>query len=316
MTKLIVGVDGGGSKTVALVADRSGAVLGRASAATSNYHNVGAERALAALDVVICNALAAAGADETALGAACLGLAGVDRPADRALFDSWAARRWPGLPVTICNDAELVLAAGTPDGHGLALICGTGTIALGRRADGRRGRSSGWGYVLDDEGSGYAIGVAGLRAVVRASDGRGPATALTAALLAAWQITEVAALLPLVYQTPHPTAAIAALSTAVAQAAEAGDAVAQHIMAATYAELAQSLVATARQLELGGPVPCAVAGGVALHTAALIPAVIAATAKLGLHLAPVTAVAEPALGALRLAQQLLASQDDTLPTDR
>ena len=131
-----------------------------------------------------------------------LGLAGVDRPEDRALFEGWAAGRFGGAPVVIANDAELVLAAGTPDGWGIALISGTGSIVFGRSPHGEMARAGGWGHILGDEGSGYAIGVEALRAVMRAFDGRGPATALTDAVLLHWSLKTPPDLVGRVYRDP------------------------------------------------------------------------------------------------------------------
>ena len=116
MSKLLLGLDGGGSKTLALLAGADGSVLGRGIAGASNYQNIGEIAAWAALGAAIAAAFADAGLEPSDVAAVGLGLAGVDRPEDRALFEGWAAERFGGAPVVIANDAELVLAAGTPDG--------------------------------------------------------------------------------------------------------------------------------------------------------------------------------------------------------
>ena len=162
MRELLLGLDGGGSKTLALLADAEGRVIGRGIAGASNYQNIGETAAWAALDTAIAAAFADAGLEPSAVAAVGLGLAGVDRPEDRALFEGWAARRFGGAPVVIANDAELVLAAGTPDGWGIALISGTGSIVFGRSPQGEMARAGGWGHIMGDEGSGYAIGVEAL----------------------------------------------------------------------------------------------------------------------------------------------------------
>ena len=73
--------------------------------------------------------------------------------------------------------------AGAPSGPALALICGTGSIVYGRTVTGELLRAGGWGYLFGDEGSGYAIGIAALRAVMRAYDGRGRETLLSELVL-------------------------------------------------------------------------------------------------------------------------------------
>ena len=188
MRELLLGLDGGGSKTLALLTDAAGHVVGRGMAGASNYQNIGEIAAWAALDPAIAAAFADAASQPSAVAAVGLGLAGVDRPEDRALFEGWAAKRFGGAPVVIANDAELVLAAGTPDGWGIALISGTGSIVFGRSPQGEMARAGGWGHIMSDEGSGYAIGVEALRAVMAPFDGRGPATALTDAVLAHWSL--------------------------------------------------------------------------------------------------------------------------------
>jgi len=184
----LIGVDGGGSKTVALLSDSDGRLLGLGTGGPSNYHVTGMQAAGAALTQSVRAAFANAGLEPCSPRAICLGLSGVDRPADQAEIQAWLDAEMPGTQAVIVNDAELVLAAGTPAGWGVALICGTGSIAYGRTQEGRTARAGGWGYLLGDEGSGYAIGLAALRAVVRASDGRAPHTRLTHSILEYWSL--------------------------------------------------------------------------------------------------------------------------------
>lgn len=302
---LVLGLDGGGSKTLALLADAAGRVLGRGTAGSSNYQNVGAEAAWAALDRAITAAFADAGlppAPPTAIG---LGLAGVDRPEDRLLFEGWAAERFVGAPVIIANDAELVLAAGTPDDWGIALISGTGSIVFGRHPSGEMARAGGWGHILGDEGSGYAIGTAALRAVMCAFDGRGPDTALTASVLAHWSLAEPPDLVGRVYRADVDAADIAGLARLVDAAAGVGDAVALGILRDAGRDLAVTAQAVVRRLGLPQPTPCAIAGGVIVRGEQVRAAFLAAAAELGLRLDPITPVTEPARGALRLARALL-----------
>ena len=112
--QLVLGIDGGGSKTTALLAELSGATLGRGVAGASNFQAIGHAAAEAALAEAAAAAFAAANLSPQPLTAICLGLAGVDRPHERAHFHAWATARFPGAVVRIVNDAELVLAAGTP----------------------------------------------------------------------------------------------------------------------------------------------------------------------------------------------------------
>ncbi len=303
---LLLGLDGGGSKTLALLADASGNVLGRGTAGSSNYQNIGPEAAWAALDEAIAAASAAAGIAAAVPTAVCLGLAGVDRAEDRELFESWAAVRFGGAPVVIANDAELVLAAGTPDGWGIALISGTGSIVFGRNRSGQLARAGGWGHIMGDEGSGYAIGAAALRAILWAFDGRGPETALAASVLAHWSLASPTDLVGQVYREHSSTAEIAGLAALVDQAASDGDEVARTILARAGRELAVTVEAVARRLDMatGAPLPCALAGGAIVRGRSLRAAFLVAAADVGLWLEPITPVSEPAQGAIRLARSL------------
>ncbi len=306
-TQFILGVDGGGSKTMALLSDSAGQVMGRGVAGPSNQQVVGFERACAAVESAIMAAFADAQCEPQPVAAICLGLAGVDRPEDHQRFNAWANTCWPAVKLTIANDATLVLAAGTPDGWGLALVSGTGSISYGRDAQGRYARAGGWGYLLGDEGSSYAIGLAALQAVTRAADGRAAPTMLTDVVLNHWELSTPQALIGHVYGGQLAPITIAGLAMLVEETAAAGDAVAQAIIAQACHESALALQAVARQLELPTPTPCALAGGLLLNRPRIATGVLQAAADLQLVLDPVTLVAEPALGAVRIAARLCES---------
>lgn len=310
---LLLGIDAGGTKTQAVLALPGGQVLARGQAGPANYQSAGRAAALAALDAAAAEALAAAGLESHQVQAVCLGAAGVDRPEDRGAFDDWAASAFPRARRRIANDAIIVLYAGTPEGWGLAMISGTGSIAYGRHPSGQLARAGGWGYLLGDEGSGYAIGLAALRAATRAADGRGPRTCLLPDLLAHWELADPTRLVRKVYGEPGGAAAraeIARLARLVERAAAEGDPTAAAILAAAGDELAQAAAAVAAQLAAmpglpPGPLPCALTGGVLVQGQQVRAAFTAAAAARGLHLAPVTLVPEPVLGAVRLAGELL-----------
>ena len=301
--ELVLGVDGGGTRTVAFLATRreSGwTVLGRGEAGPSNRQAVGTSAALAALDEATGQAFAAAGRKRCAVNAACLGLAGAGRPGDQEIVREWAARAHLAASVQVIEDAALLLAAGTPDGWGVAVVAGTGSMAFSRSADGRTARSGGWGPLLGDEGSGYAIALAGLRAATRAADGRAPVTLLTDRLLAAYGLARPEEFIGAVYRGGD-RAALAALAPVVLEAAEAGDAAAEEIIREAAAELASATAAAARQLDLGATFPVAVAGGLLVASTGYRERFLAALTARGLTANPVALVTDPAEGAVRLA---------------
>lgn len=306
---MLLGIDGGGSKTMALLANQEGLVIGRGYAGASNYQAVGAAAAFAELKHAADVACAGAGRDIVAPAAVCLGLAGAGRPGDKALIRTWAAQQWPNAAITVVSDAELVLAVGTPQGWGAALICGTGSIAIGRDQVGNTARAGGWGYLFGDEGSGYAIGSAALRAVACAADKRGPATELTGTLLSHWSLRTPAELIARVYGEKPTNREIADLALLVVQAAAAGDEVSKGIIAQAGDQLAQTIAAVIYQLKLLPPVPCALAGGLITNAPNVARQITIAAEHRSLALAPVTLVDEPARGAIIFAKQMLDRRD-------
>ena len=168
----LLAVDGGGASTEAWLTDSDGQVVGRGEAGPSNAKAVGLEVARANLHRAISEAFSSAGSIQEPADLACFGLAGFDRPDDEDVINGWSeCTRWT-RKVILVNDGDMVLAAGTPEGYGVGLIAATGSIAVGRTRSGATARAGGWGHLMGDEGSGYAVALAGLRRVARLADGR------------------------------------------------------------------------------------------------------------------------------------------------
>ena len=305
-TNLVVGVDGGGSTTLAVVARKdNGTVLGRGVGGPSNIQAVGVAAGLAALDAAIGDAFRNAGLPRGRVAAACLGLAGVDWQGGLDVVRGWADRIGLANNVSVANDSTLLLAAGTPDGWGLAVVCGTGSIAFARTADGRDGRCGGWGYLLGDEGSGFQIAVAALRAACRDYDRCGLPTALTLLLPERMGLSDPPAMIDAVYRGPWDRAAISGLAPVVFRAAADGDPVATWIVRREAAALAKTAAGAARNVGLlGSPVPVALAGGVVLENESYRAMLLEAMAAEGVVLGAVEVVEEPVVGAVTLARKM------------
>jgi N-acetylglucosamine kinase-like BadF-type ATPase len=266
---------------------------------------LGLPAALESLDRAVDEALSEARVARAPVAAACVALAGADRETVRNPLREWARKRRLAESLEFVHDALPILAAGTSAGWGIALIAGTGSFAFGRNAAGRSARCGGWGYLFGDEGSGYAIGLAGLRAVSHAADGRGPPTTLLAALLQRLKVAQPLDLIPAVYRSATDRSAIASLAEVVLDAAAAGDVAAQKIVGDAVGELAEMVAALAETLELSlAPFPLALGGGVLLHSQLLRARVRESLAARGLTADPVACVPEPVLGAVRLARDL------------
>jgi N-acetylglucosamine kinase-like BadF-type ATPase len=154
--------------------------------------------------------------------------------------------------VLVVNDALIALVAGARDAPGIVIIAGTGSIVYGRNADGEAARAGGWGHIIGDEGSGYWIGREALAAVMRAADGRGPATGLTAEVKSHFGVSDESRLPRIVYDRELPRMNVAALGPIVQHAAEHGDAVATRILERGAEELAQGALSVVTRLEMRG----------------------------------------------------------------
>jgi N-acetylglucosamine kinase-like BadF-type ATPase len=254
------------------------------------------------LDRAVAAALADAHVAPGPLAAAVLALAGSDRERNQEAVKRWAEKRQLARSVRIVHDAVPVLAAGSPEGWGIALVAGTGSFAFGQSREGRSCRAGGWGFLFGDEGSGYAIAVAGLRAAAQAADGRGPATRLLGAFLEHLQLPSPEALIPIVYRIAGDRAAVAALAEVVLKTAGQNDATARELLDQAARDLAQLVAAVARRLGLAGAAfPLAFSGGVLVNSTRLQICLASYLAELGLRPDPVVHVAAPVAGAVKLA---------------
>jgi N-acetylglucosamine kinase-like BadF-type ATPase len=288
------------------VADAAtGTVLGRGAAGPSNIRSVGVVAAAAELDAAVGRAFRAANLPRARVGAACLGLAGVGRPDGRDAVQSWAELDGLADAVSVVPDAALLFAAGTPDGWGLAVIAGTGSIALAKSPAGEVCRAGGWGHLLGDGGSGFQIVVSALRACCHAVDGCGPATCLVDRFVAEMNVTTPADLVSAVYSGAWDRAALAALAPVVLETA-AADEVAARVVAEQADELARTAAAAVASAGLPtGRLPLALTGGVLLNSETFRAGFLAALRKRGIDTDPVRTVDDPAVGAITLARGLL-----------
>jgi N-acetylglucosamine kinase-like BadF-type ATPase len=296
-----MGIDGGGSRTVAVVVDDKLQELGRGQAGPANYHNVGLESLRRTLWIAADQACKGAGCTFGDLLGLCCGLAGAGRPEDRDILRRVVSEVIPIAPLILTHDAEIGLVGGTGRREGVVLTCGTGTMAYGVNASGRDARAGGWGPTLGDEGSGYWIGLRGLRAAVRGYDRRAPATILGVRILAVLGLSQMEELVGWVRERGHVDE-IAALAPVVGECARDGDHVAQAILRQAGSEVAGLALAVLQELGMErDPCEIVLVGGTFRHQPLVVQALredLARSVTLA-HLA--WPRREPVLGAALLA---------------
>jgi N-acetylglucosamine kinase-like BadF-type ATPase len=295
----VLGIDAGGTKTVCLLADDEGNVLGEARAGGANLQTAGELEVEKVLHHVM---EAAAGVHDVSPAAICLGIAGVDREDDAEAVRGIMRRIGFKARTLVVNDALVALVAGAGDTAGVVIVAGTGSIAYGHNGKGRAARAGGWGYLLGDEGSGFWIGRRALSAVVRHADGRGPSTELTGMILDHLHIATPADLIHETYYRDLRRNAVAGLASLVQRAHAGGDAVASEILQRASVELAAAAASVAAQLGMrGAEFPFVLAGGMF----SVVPWLTSDLARRLLEIAPRSHVepltVEPAVGAVRLA---------------
>ncbi len=296
---LLLGVDGGNTKTIALVARPDGTVVGTGRlVACSDPYAVGMDRALVVINAAADAALADAAPGGSPVRAAAFSLAGADWPEDTAALESALRSRWPEARVV--NDAIGALRAGIPSGPGVAIAIGTGAATGARGADGTVWHTSFW---QEPQGA-RELGVKTLQAVTRSALGLGPRTALTEQVLARvgeGSVEEV--LRRFTTRGPDRWHEPALLAPVLLDAAEAGDETAVAIVSEQGRALGRYGLAAARRVGIvDGPWDLALMGGVLRHPGRLLrDTIIAAVQEGAPRVRPVTPVLEPAAGALLLA---------------
>ena len=261
MTVIVVGVDGGGSKTRVVIADDRGHELGTMDAPPSAVRP--GEEALSA-DVIaqaVGAALAGIGMSHVRPRALCAGVAGTGREPEREALWRALVECDVADETVVHTDAAIALDDAFGDGSGILLIAGTGSIAFGRGPTGRTTRAGGWGPVIGDEGGGAWIGRQALGIVAAATDGREPDTALVGAIRTACDVDEVAGLVA--WAARATPADLARLVGTVVATADAGDLRANALITLAVEELVLHVRAVARELfgDERAACPVALTGG-------------------------------------------------------
>jgi len=228
----VLGIDGGGTKTTALVTDGNGTVYMKAITGGSNPNTMSSK----AFEIVISGLLLQLKIQNIELydqiSVCFAGMAGVGESGRDVEVARLLGKYLPqDIKIIVKNDAFNALYSGTLGETGIVQIAGTGSITFGVNDELKMVRSGGWGYLFDDEGSGFHLGNEALRAVFKELDQRGPSTSLTTAFLKYFDVNSVPDIIGIVYGQEHSRSIIAPLSRLVVDAAMADDEVAKTIIA-------------------------------------------------------------------------------------
>ena len=298
---LFLGIDAGGTKTVALLVDRTGRVLGAGRAAACNiYGDVNAS--LGELDLAVSEALKSTGSSPDRLAATCLSATGADWSEDFALLEQSLKDRGYGR-LHVVNDAMGALRAGSPDGTGVVVVCGTAAGIGAKSQAGNQWHSSFW---QEPEGA-QQLGRAALRAVYRAELELDPATSLRAALLEHHGFKTVETMLHAHTARDRRDAQdVGRLARVLLNEAECGDATARRIVLEHGMSLGDYAIVAARKVGLlTTSFPVVTAGGVMRHASPLISdALLARVREVSPDAYLIRSPLEPVAGAAMLALEL------------
>ena len=304
MSRYVLGLDGGGTKTVAVLVEDSGRVLARAQGDSSNYQVIGGEKLGQVIRDVTEEILHQANLKGQQLDHLYAGLAGAGRPADREAIHSIITRQNLARTVTVDTDAAAALSGAFAGGPGIIVISGTGAICFGKSSSDVVYRCGGWGYLLGDEGSGYYIGQQAIMAALKDLDGRGMATSLRAMIEQKYSLSSIDLIISQIYSGKIDRSEIAGLTPAVFAEYEKGDNASQIIIETAGCEIGKIVAAVSRRMGLAGEqAQVALIGSVFKQRHILLPFMEKEALKVVARVDFIDPMFEPAIGSAVLALQ-------------
>lgn len=249
---IVIGIDGGGTKTKALLADELGHVYGTALAGPTNPNSLNRQELEKTIRFIFSQLQKAAPNEFNNVEFCYLGMAGVGEGKTRNALHYIVEEVCNDFAFNyeLDNDGVNALFAGTFGKPGMVLVSGTGSIAYGLSRTDEFYRVGGWGYLFDDLGSGYDLGKKALQAVFQAYDGRGKKTKLSRLLLNHFNVESVPEIVPLVFKSDSPRSVIAPLSQLVMDGYDVKDDVSVKLIEETSYELANIIIAMQRKLNI------------------------------------------------------------------
>jgi len=269
----VLAIDGGGTKTTAIICDEKGQCFAQIDTTRSNPTAMDQPYFEATIHSIM-QSLQQQNPQIVAEVTSCFaGMAGVMELQAESMVES-ILRQYvcDSATIKVDNDALIALYAGTLGKAGIVQIAGTGAITMGYDKQQHYHRVGGWGYLFDDEGSGYDLGVQLLKAVLQSYDGRAPRTILTEAVMKHFSVDDVPQLIACVYGEEHPRTVIAPVSAYIVAAADDGDLVAKRIIEEACQNYFKAIKACYLRMAWGQEeVPVVLCGGVFTNENYFVP---------------------------------------------
>jgi N-acetylglucosamine kinase-like BadF-type ATPase len=306
---VVLGVDGGGTGSHAIVADHEGSVLGFGKSGPSNWEDVGIEAAAAALKAAVREAFSDAGVGPEDIDATVFGLAGVDFPSDEAKMGGIPQALGITTQFKIVNDSFVALRAGANHPWGVVIIAGSGSVVAGKNAAGETFRTLGLGPMFGDFGSATDVSGEAIMAVASQLTGQGPRTSLTDRMCEA---TRSASAIELIEALARGRVQTNRFTSVVFEVAEAGDLVSRRILEHAGSALGEAAGHIARRLQMDdSEFELVLTGSMFRYDSRLLVSALEVTVKRFARFAmPARLEAPPMVGAILLALEMA-----SMPTD-
>lgn len=247
---LVLGVDGGSTKTVCAIINEKLEVLGVGKAGPSNYHNVGVKKARKNVELAIKYARSVGGLERKRIDIGCFAIGGIIGKKDHKVISKFIKSLSVPKEHLVVNDIVAAYYAVTLGKPGVGVVAGTGSMAYGADGKGAEAALGGWGWLIGDEGAAFYIARKALMRVTEAIDKRAGGTKLVELAKKHFKIATFDNWGTAVYHDLPRPQAIASFAKMVSKAAQSGDRAAIGILTDAGKELAILAVAMARNLKI------------------------------------------------------------------
>lgn len=260
----VLGIDGGGTKTKGVIVKSNGEIIAEATVGPTNPNSIEKLDLKKELENLFTLLKQQCDSCFSQLKHVFAGMSGVGHPTTKEMVQKLLTDLLPDhVRVTVNTDATNALYSGTLGKPGIVQIAGTGSITFSINHDGLSDRVGGWGHLIGEMGSGFALGRDALEAAFLAHDGLGKPTTIYNLLLEYFQATALPDIIHSVYQGKNQKERVASLSKIVMNAADTGDPVAQEIIRKNAVYMGKSIVyLLTKRFPKGEKIPVVITGGI------------------------------------------------------